>query len=107
MCLNTGWVAIEKGCGRVVAAGRTGAPIADRSATMERLLKLPACTLVTTGRTGTDFLQSLLDSHPQVLTFNGSLFFQTFWANSVCVSSAAADLQRFMGREGLESVRVR
>ncbi len=27
--------------------------------------------LVTTGRTGSDFLQSLLDSHPQILTFNG------------------------------------
>lgn len=27
--------------------------------------------LVTTGRTGSDFLQSLLDSHPQVATFNG------------------------------------
>ena len=91
----------------MVAAGHTGAPVADRSATMERLLKLPACTLVTTGRTGTDFLQSLLDSHTQVLTFNGVLFFQTFWANSVCVSSGDADLQGSMGREGLENVWVR
>ena len=69
---------------------------------MERLLKLPVRTLVTTGRTGTDFLQSLLDSHPQVLTFNGSLFFQTFWANSVCVSSGNADpadlIDEFVGK---------
>ena len=27
--------------------------------------------LLTTGRTGSDFLQSLLDSHPQIATFNG------------------------------------
>ena len=69
---------------------------------MERLLKLPACTLVTTGRTGTDFLQSLLDSHPQVLTFNGALFFQTFWANSICVSSGNPDpadlIDEFIGK---------
>lgn len=38
---------------------------------MERLQRLPMYALVTTGRTGSDFLQSLLDGHPQILTFNG------------------------------------
>jgi len=38
---------------------------------MSRLRSLPMVALVTTGRTGSDFLQSLLDSHPQILTFNG------------------------------------
>ena len=32
---------------------------------------LPWCALVTTGRTGTDFFQSLLDSHPEIFVFNG------------------------------------
>ncbi len=59
---------------------------------MDRLLSLPAVTLVTTGRTGTDFLQSLLDSHPEVLTFNGSLFFYEFWFESKCVSVNNFDL---------------
>ena len=44
------------------------------------------CVLVTTGRTGTDFFQSLLDGHPEIYVFNGSLYFHTFWqeALSVC-----------------------
>lgn len=47
---------------------------------MAHLQTLPAAALVTTGRTGSDFLQSLLDSHPQVLTFNGNLqFYADVW----------------------------
>jgi len=45
---------------------------------------LPWCALVTTGRVGTDFLQSLLDSHPEIHVFNGVLFFHQFWENSAC-----------------------
>jgi hypothetical protein len=51
---------------------------------MDHIVKLPACTLITTGRTGTDFLQSLLDSHTEIMTFNGSLFFYSFWRDSYC-----------------------
>jgi len=51
---------------------------------MDHLENLQPCTLITTGRTGTDFLQSLLDSHPEVLTFNGHIFFHDFWNNSKC-----------------------
>lgn len=46
---------------------------------------LPWCVLVTTGRTGTDFFHSLLDSHPEVFVFNGALYFHTFWQDSPCV----------------------
>ena len=47
---------------------------------------LPWCALVTTGRVGTDFFQSLLDSHPEVFVFNGILFFYNeFWDKSYCV----------------------
>jgi hypothetical protein len=36
-------------------------------------------------RPGTDFLQSLLDSHPQVLTFDGWLVFHKFYNESIAV----------------------
>ncbi len=61
----------------------------DYKALMERLEGLPACTLLTTGRTGSDLLQSLLDSHPEVLTFNGRLAFHDFWKKSVCVAAGS------------------
>jgi hypothetical protein len=46
---------------------------------------LPWSALVTTGRTGSDFLQSLFDSHPEIFVFNGQFYFHDFWtsANSV------------------------
>jgi hypothetical protein len=76
--------------------------VTESRKTMARLLELPACTMVTTGRTGTDFLQSLLDSHPEVLTFNGSIFFQDFWNNSVCVAAGEFDprdlIDEFIGK---------
>ena len=59
---------------------------------LNHLRSLNSCTLVTTGRTGSDFFQSLLDSHPQVLTFNGNLNFHHFWKNSQCVKSGEFDL---------------
>ena len=52
---------------------------------INHLLEIPSCALIATGRTGTDFLQSLFDSHPEVLTFNGTLFFYNFWESSACV----------------------
>lgn len=54
----------------------------------DKLLDIPMVTLVTTGRTGTDFLQSSFDSHPQILTFNGSLFFHSFWNKSICINNS-------------------
>jgi len=47
---------------------------------------LPWCALVTTGRVGTDFFQSLLDSHPQIFMFNGHLFLHDFWTKSYCAN---------------------
>ena len=70
---------------------------------MDRLLELPACVLFPTGRTGSDFFQSLLDSHPEVLTFNGHLrFHHYFWEQSVCVSSGSFEaidvIDEFIGK---------
>ena len=60
----------------------------DYEKLMSHLIDLPACALITTGRTGSDFLQSLLDSHTEVLTFNGIFFFHEFWEQSRCVNYA-------------------
>ena len=58
---------------------------------------LPWCTLVTTGRAGTDFFQSLLDFHPEIFVFNGGLFFHTFWESARSVRySQQPDLSDFM-----------
>jgi|SaaInlStandDraft_2_1057019.scaffolds.fasta_scaffold02407_5 hypothetical protein len=69
---------------------------------LDHLLEIPSCALIATGRTGTDFLQSLFDSHPEVLTFNGTLFFYSFWDNSVCVKAKNFNtndlLQEFIGK---------
>lgn len=45
----------------------------------QQVSNLPWCVLVTTGRTGSDLFQSLLDSHPEIFVFNATLFFHTFW----------------------------
>jgi len=59
----------------------------EYKAVIERVDLLPWCALVATaGRTGVDFLQSLFDSHPEVLGFNGFLLFDRFWKNSYCAN---------------------
>ena len=70
---------------------------------MGHIQRLPVCALVTTGRTGSDFLQSLLDSHPQVLTFNGHFAVYTeFFKTSACFKlkpvSARDLVDEFVGR---------
>lgn len=59
---------------------------------------LPWVALVTTGRTGSDFLQSLFDSHPEVFVFTGELFFHEFWAEARCTQSAADLAEEFTGQ---------
>jgi hypothetical protein len=63
---------------------------------LNHLINLNPFTLLTTGRTGSDFLQSMLDSHPQVLTFNGSFDYYTFWDNSTCVKSGSFEVSDFV-----------
>ena len=70
---------------------------------MTHLQSLPMVALVTTGRTGSDFLQSLLDSHPQVATFNGhfavySEFFSRALTFSVVDGQAADAADEFIGQ---------
>ena len=64
--------------------------VCDYQRCMEHLQSLVPVSLVTTGRTGSDLLQSLLDSHPEVLTFNGILrFYVDFAPVSLCMASEA------------------
>ena len=49
---------------------------------MNKLINLPADTIDGNGRSGTDFLHSLFDSHPEVLTFNGHFPFKEFFWES-------------------------
>jgi len=60
----------------------------DYKVLMDHLTSIPSCTLITTGRTGSDFLQSLLDSHTEVLTFNGNLWFYDFWGSAYSLNTA-------------------
>ena len=63
---------------------------------------LPWSALVTTGRSGTDFLQSLLDSHPEIAVYNGAHFFYAFWDGAQTVNyggplKAAHILDEYIG----------
>jgi hypothetical protein len=70
---------------------------------MAHLQSLPMVAIVTTGRTGSDFLQSLIDSHPQIATFNGHfLVYSEFFLSAVTFSvdepSISDVADEFIGR---------
>ena len=54
----------------------------DLEAVWNTVSNLPWCALVSTGRTGSDALQSQLDSHPQVIGLTSQLYFYEWWAQS-------------------------
>ena len=47
-----------------------------------KVVDLPWCTLVASGRTGSDAFQSQLDSHPEIFLIPGSISLNQFWKNS-------------------------
>jgi len=47
--------------------------VCDYPHLFSHLQNLPQFAVMPTGRTGSDYLQSLLDGHPEILTFNGHL----------------------------------
>ena len=51
----------------------------DYEKIMQHVEKLPWCALVQTGRSGSDYLQSLFDAHEEAFVFNGQLLFSAFW----------------------------
>lgn len=60
----------------------------DYAKILEHTAKLPWVVLVTTGRTGSDFFQSLMDSHPEAFVFNGKLQFHQYWKKCHCRRAA-------------------
>ena len=58
--------------------------------------KLKQVLLVTTGRTGSDFFQSLLDSHPEILQVTGSFFFHEFWKAASCKDNLTDLIDEFV-----------
>ena len=52
--------------------------------------------LVATGRTGSDFFQSLLDSHTQILHFTGQWFFHQWWQGAKCKNNVNDLINEFI-----------
>ena len=52
--------------------------------------------LVATGRTGTDFFQSLLDSHPQILQFPGVWTYHQWWQVARCRNNVSDLVNEFI-----------
>ena len=68
----------------------------------QKLKSLPTVALMPTGRTGSDYLQGLLENHPQVLTFNGHFaiyqeFFEQARSTYDVIDSAIDVVDEFIG----------
>ena len=51
----------------------------DYAAIWNKVENLPWCTLVASGRTGSDAFQSYLDSHPEIFLIPGHIFLHKYW----------------------------
>jgi hypothetical protein len=69
---------------------------------IHNLLKLKPYAILHNGRAGADFLQSICDGHPEILTFNGFLVFYEFWnqasTNKVAEVNVNDFLEEFIGK---------
>lgn len=52
--------------------------------------------LVAVGRSGSDFFQSLLDGHPQILQFTGIWYFHQWWEEAKCKENLADLINEFI-----------
>ena len=66
----------------------------------EHLNQLPLTLLVTTGRTGSDFFQSLVDGHPQVLSIPGNWNYVEFWNKAICKNDVHLLIDEFIWFHG-------
>ena len=69
----------------------------------ELLLSLPVVALLPTGRTGSDYLQALLENHSEIITFNGHfLVYEEFFDQSLTMTgdplSPAHIADEFIGK---------
>ena len=60
------------------------------------VMQLPIVTLCTTGRTGSDFFQSLVDGHPQVLQLPSNWVFYDFWDQALCTNDIEDLVNEFL-----------
>ncbi|NQU56709.1 MAG: sulfotransferase domain-containing protein [Rhodospirillales bacterium] len=60
--------------------------MSDYASIWKKIENLPWCTLVASGRTGSDAFQSHLDSHPEIFLIPGAIFLHVYWKNSVTAS---------------------
>jgi hypothetical protein len=65
----------------------TEASITNYTELYDHVASLKKVLLVTTGRTGSDFFQSLTDGHSQIIQFTGIWKFHDLWDNAKCKSS--------------------
>ena len=68
----------------------------DYKRLFNHVTNLKQVVLITTGRTGSDFFQSLLDGHAQILQITGTFFFHEFWKNAVCKNNLDDLLNEFI-----------
>jgi hypothetical protein len=57
---------------------------------------LPRMVIVTAPRAGSDFFQSLLDGHPQILQLPGQFQFYEFWTSALCREDLEDLIQEFV-----------
>jgi len=62
---------------------------------VQSILELPSYGILANGRAGTDYLQSLFDGHPEVMTFNGFFLFYEFWNKAQTIKVKHPSLNDF------------
>ena len=68
----------------------------------DHINKLKIILLVATGRSGSDFFQSLLDGHPQIIQFTGIWYFHNWWEKAVCKNNMNDLINEFIWHNGEE-----
>jgi len=68
----------------------------DYDGLFEHVAFLRKVLLVASGRTGSDFFQSLLDGHPEILQFTGIWFFHEWWKGAKCKGNLSDLIDEFI-----------
>jgi hypothetical protein len=68
----------------------------DYESLFQHVSALPKLVIVTAPRAGSDFFQSLLDGHPQILQLPGQFQFYEFWSNALCREDLGDLIEEFV-----------
>jgi hypothetical protein len=77
----------------------TGQSGLDYEALFEHASRLPCLAIVTMPRAGSDFFQSLLDGHPQILQVSGQFQFYPFWTWALSKETLEDLVEEFIWNE--------